>query len=120
MTNIIKSTANAKKHLLNDKLDKKSLLDDLDVLVFVVLVLELEELLELEAVETPALDELLELEPVEETLELELMVLESVDFAGLDTGSTSEVIGTTMLELSGSSDLILLSTLEKSKPQLEQ
>ena len=38
------------------KLDKKSLLDDLDVLVFVVLVLELEELLELEAVKDKKVD----------------------------------------------------------------
>ena len=73
----IKRAANAKKHLLNVKLDKKSPFDDFDVEVFVVFALEV--------------DELLALEPVEETLELELIVLESVDFAGLDTGSTSEV-----------------------------
>ena len=84
-----------------------------------------EETLELELITPESEEETLELELItleseEETLELEPIVLESVDFAGLDTTSSSEVIGTVILELSDSSDLILLSTLEKSNPQFEQ
>jgi hypothetical protein len=111
VTNIISSTANAKKHLLNVNLDKKSLFDDLDVYVFVVFALEPAELLVL------LVEELLD---VEEAVELGLITLESVEFTGLETGPSSESICTMTLELSSPSDFILFSTLEKSKPQLEQ
>ena len=87
---------------------------------FVVFALEVDELLAVEIVEETLELELLALESEEETLELEPIVLESVDFAGLDTTSSSEVIGTVIVELSDPSDFILLSTLEKSNPQFEQ
>jgi hypothetical protein len=60
----------------------------------------------------------LAVEVVEEEVELDSMALESTEPIVLETEFSSESIGTTILELSA--DLILFSTLEKSKPQLEQ
>ena len=60
----------------------------------------------------------LAVEVVEEEVELDSMALESTEPRVLETEFSSESIGTTILELSA--DLILFSTLEKSKPQLEQ
>ena len=85
---------------MNVKLDKKSLFDELDLLVFVVFALEPEEATVLLTLEPEGLFVLV----LKELLVL-VDVLESETWA-LDTESSSELIGTQILELSESSDCV--------------